>query len=593
MTLLYPNGGAQRRCASRRLWELGLVRCVLFFIIDVSTRRVEVAGIAAHANGTWMQQIGRNLTDALDGFLRDTRDIVPIEIRSTSTPSWTSGLDLRCRLMTYCGMPRILSSARKGTVATTLVVMVGLALSCSEPLHQQPQSELPSPSTTGRALFEAARDQGGFVENAYFVWSPIWPSADDEVRIFYDTRAQYAVCDTESAEAAFVILHPEEGEPIRVPMRSAPDGILQALLSGDQLRPGWFGFRQGDLWDNNCSNPWKLSVVSSAPEWRERSSAHFTYRWLPGDPVEQEIEGTLASLESRLGRIVAATGLDAPERPVLFLHLPIETLGTNTKLTGGTTTTGAATSSSPRVPLTTRMSSPTSSFFTQVGRHVGLLDEGVAIHFGQNVAADEGWRGRDCDEWAREARDAGRLPALAQILRPPDFYGHSWEIVGDVHYPVGCSFVRYLVERFGRAPLLELMRSYDCARQNDVDRFVSAFSVVYGVSLSEVETDWLAQLGDHPRDRRRATTTITTTTTTSAETSRGWASEADAQSHPPPRALNEIASCSASEPASGPPSTGPPSSIGPASSGPLSDRSASGPSGPASSPSGGSSPRSR
>jgi len=41
---------------------------VLFFI-DLSTRKVEIAGIAQVANGLWMSQIARNLTDAEEGIL--------------------------------------------------------------------------------------------------------------------------------------------------------------------------------------------------------------------------------------------------------------------------------------------------------------------------------------------------------------------------------------------------------------------------------------------------------------------------------------------------------------------------------------------
>jgi hypothetical protein len=36
--------------------------------MDLSTRRVEIGGIAGSANGLWMAQIARNLTDAVDGF---------------------------------------------------------------------------------------------------------------------------------------------------------------------------------------------------------------------------------------------------------------------------------------------------------------------------------------------------------------------------------------------------------------------------------------------------------------------------------------------------------------------------------------------
>src|SRR6266852_4922040 len=47
----------------------GLQRFVVLFFLELSTRKVEIAGIAATANGFWMDQIGRNLTDAVDGIL--------------------------------------------------------------------------------------------------------------------------------------------------------------------------------------------------------------------------------------------------------------------------------------------------------------------------------------------------------------------------------------------------------------------------------------------------------------------------------------------------------------------------------------------
>src|SRR5580765_4895592 len=48
---------------------------VLFFI-ELSTRKVEIAGIASAVNGLWMSQIGRNLTDAVDGILNGKRYLI-------------------------------------------------------------------------------------------------------------------------------------------------------------------------------------------------------------------------------------------------------------------------------------------------------------------------------------------------------------------------------------------------------------------------------------------------------------------------------------------------------------------------------------
>jgi putative transposase len=53
-----------------------LQRFVVLFLIDLATRRVEIAGIAAKANGLWMSQIGRNVTDAVDGILKGKRYLI-------------------------------------------------------------------------------------------------------------------------------------------------------------------------------------------------------------------------------------------------------------------------------------------------------------------------------------------------------------------------------------------------------------------------------------------------------------------------------------------------------------------------------------
>ena len=54
----------------------GLVRYFVVFVIDIETRRVEIAGITSQPCEAWMKQIARNLTDAGDGFLRDVRYLI-------------------------------------------------------------------------------------------------------------------------------------------------------------------------------------------------------------------------------------------------------------------------------------------------------------------------------------------------------------------------------------------------------------------------------------------------------------------------------------------------------------------------------------
>ena len=54
----------------------GLQRFIVLFFMELSTRRVEVGGIASVANGLWMAQIARNLTDGMDGFFSKKRYLI-------------------------------------------------------------------------------------------------------------------------------------------------------------------------------------------------------------------------------------------------------------------------------------------------------------------------------------------------------------------------------------------------------------------------------------------------------------------------------------------------------------------------------------
>jgi len=59
------------------LWTCrGLTRFVVLFFIDLSTRQVEIGGIARSPNGFWMAQIAGNLTDAVEGFFSGKRYLI-------------------------------------------------------------------------------------------------------------------------------------------------------------------------------------------------------------------------------------------------------------------------------------------------------------------------------------------------------------------------------------------------------------------------------------------------------------------------------------------------------------------------------------
>jgi transposase InsO family protein len=58
------------------LTHAGLIRFLVFFVIDLKSRRVRIAGMAPEPDGRWMRQMARNLTDAEEGFLNGTRYLI-------------------------------------------------------------------------------------------------------------------------------------------------------------------------------------------------------------------------------------------------------------------------------------------------------------------------------------------------------------------------------------------------------------------------------------------------------------------------------------------------------------------------------------
>jgi len=54
----------------------GLRRYFVFFVIEWQTRHVQIAGIHRQPHGEWMAQMARNLTDVVDGFLRDASHLI-------------------------------------------------------------------------------------------------------------------------------------------------------------------------------------------------------------------------------------------------------------------------------------------------------------------------------------------------------------------------------------------------------------------------------------------------------------------------------------------------------------------------------------
>ena len=80
----------------------GFVTYYLLFVMELASRRVQLAGCTGHPTEAWMMQEGRNLTDPLDGFLRHVcgqGTFQPLLAGRPTNPSGAATSPLKCYLM--------------------------------------------------------------------------------------------------------------------------------------------------------------------------------------------------------------------------------------------------------------------------------------------------------------------------------------------------------------------------------------------------------------------------------------------------------------------------------------------------------------
>jgi hypothetical protein len=104
----------------------GVVRYVVFFVMKLKTRTVEIAGITSEPDGGWMTQLARNLTDPSEGFLRGVQYLIldrdPLYtaafrrllrdsgVKALVLPAWSPEFERVCRTFCRVGQVRVLGA---------------------------------------------------------------------------------------------------------------------------------------------------------------------------------------------------------------------------------------------------------------------------------------------------------------------------------------------------------------------------------------------------------------------------------------------------------------------------------------------------
>jgi hypothetical protein len=75
--------------AVESLGFFGTIRYMVFFVVELRSRAVHIAGIRIDPDGAWMMQVARNLLDAEDGFLRSATHLIH-DRDPLYTKAWTA-----------------------------------------------------------------------------------------------------------------------------------------------------------------------------------------------------------------------------------------------------------------------------------------------------------------------------------------------------------------------------------------------------------------------------------------------------------------------------------------------------------------------
>ena len=69
---------------------------MVFFVIELKSRAVHIAGVRVDPDGAWMLQVARNLLDPVDGFLRNATHLIhdrdPLFMKAWTTLLKTEGV---------------------------------------------------------------------------------------------------------------------------------------------------------------------------------------------------------------------------------------------------------------------------------------------------------------------------------------------------------------------------------------------------------------------------------------------------------------------------------------------------------------------
>jgi hypothetical protein len=217
------------------------------------------------------------------------------------------------------------------------------------------------------------------------------------------------------------------------------------------------------------------------PPFEVLSTEHFVFYVLPDSPAERDIEVIQSRREQSMKEICTFLGvrLDKPINFFLFPDAPSKRWCMSHQGDGLAFDTTIAeiynedTHVDPAHELTHIVAS-------RIGSPPALLNEGLAVY----MQDGHKWNDEHVDVTARGLLREGKLTPLTELIKRTEIGSRPDD--GKVAYPQSASFVKFLIDRYGREQFLELYGNLNAGAEDNVSRFRN----VIGVELESVGQEW-------------------------------------------------------------------------------------------------------
>jgi hypothetical protein len=211
------------------------------------------------------------------------------------------------------------------------------------------------------------------------------------------------------------------------------------------------------------------------------STEHFVFYVLPDSPAERDIEAIQSRREQSMKEICVFLGVrfDKQINFFLFPDAPSKRWCMSHQGDGLAFDTTIAeiynkdTHVDPAHELTHIVA-------CRVGSPPALLNEGLAVY----MQAGHKWNDEHVDVTARELLREGKLTPLTELIKRTEIGSRPDD--GKVAYPQSASFVKFLIDRYGREQFLELYGNLNAGAEDNVSRFRN----IIGVELESVGREW-------------------------------------------------------------------------------------------------------